>query len=172
MSTTTTTAKLYALNLSNTKTYLFAAIFIVGNLLFPQLAHLIPQGGFIFLPIYFFTLVAAYKYGIHVGLLTAILSPLANNLLFGMPPETVLPAIIIKSTLLAVAAALAAKHFGKVTLVAILLSILAYQVIGTGIEWGMTQNLTAAMQDFRLGIPGMLIQLFGGYLVLKALAKI
>ncbi len=81
-----TTAKLYTLNLTNTKTYLFAAIFIVGNLLLPQLAHLVPQGGFIFLPIYFFTLIAAYKYGIHVGLLTAILSPLANSLLFGMHP--------------------------------------------------------------------------------------
>lgn len=173
MSTTaTSTAKLYTLNLNNTKTYLFAAIFIVGNLLLPQLAHLVPQGGFIFLPIYFFTLVAAYKYGIHVGLLTAILSPLANNLLFGMPPEAVLPAIIIKSTLLAVAAALVAKHFGKVSLLGILLSILAYQIIGTGIEWGMTQNLTVALQDFRLGLPGMLIQLIGGYLVLKALAKI
>jgi len=89
-----------------------------------------------------------------------------------MPPEAVLPAIIIKSTLLAVAAALAAKHFGKVSLLGILLSILAYQIIGTGIEWGMTQNLTVALQDFRLGLPGMLIQLIGGYLVLKALAKI
>ena len=170
--TMTTTAKLYTLNLSNTKTYLFATIFIVGNLLLPQLAHLVPQGGFIFLPIYFFTLIAAYKYGIHVGLLTAILSPLVNSLLFGMPPVAVLPAVIIKSAILAIAAALAAKHFGKVSLVGILLAILAYQVIGTGVEWAMTQNFTAAMQDFRLGIPGLLIQLFGGYFVLKALAKI
>ncbi|HBG56669.1 ECF transporter S component [Proteiniphilum sp. UBA1028] len=166
-----TTAKLYSLNLSNTKTYLFAAIFIAGNLLLPQLAHLVPQGGFIFLPIYFFTLIAAYKYGIHVGLLTAVLSPLANSLLFGMPPVAVLPAIIIKSAILAVAAAMAAKHFGKVSLVGILLSILAYQVIGTGIEWGITQNFAIAIQDFRLGLPGMAIQLAGGYLVLKALAK-
>ena len=95
-----TTAKLYTLNLANTKTYLFAVIFVVGNLLLPQLAHLVPQGGFIFLPIYFFTLIAAYKYGIHVGLLTALLSPLANHLLFGMPPMAVLPAIIIKSAIL------------------------------------------------------------------------
>lgn len=166
-----TTAKLYSLNLSNTKTYLFAAIFIAGNLLLPQLAHLVPQGGFIFLPIYFFTLIAAYKYGIHVGLLTAVLSPLANSLLFGMPPVAVLPAIIIKSAILAVAAAMVAKHFGKVSLVGILLSILAYQVIGTGIEWGITQNFAIAIQDFRLGLPGMAIQLAGGYLVLKALAK-
>lgn len=167
-----TTAKLYSLSLNNTKTYLFATVFIVGNLLLPQLAHLVPQGGFIFLPIYFFTLIAAYKYGIHVGLLTAILSPLANSLIFGMPPVAVLPAIMIKSAILAVAAAIAAKHFGKVSLIGILLAILAYQIIGTGIEWAMTQNFMVAVQDFRLGVPGMLIQLIGGYLVLKALAKV
>ena len=103
-----TTVKLHSLTLSNTKTYLFATIFVIGNLLLPQLAHLVPQGGLILLPIYFFTLIAAYKYGIHVGLLTAVLSPLANNLLFGMPPSAMLPAIIIKSVILAVAAAAAA----------------------------------------------------------------
>lgn len=165
-------AKLYTLGLNNAKTYLIATVFVVGNLLFPQLAHLIPQGGFIFLPIYFFTLIAAYKYGIHVGLLTAILSPLANSMLFGMPPVAVLPAIMIKSAILAVAAAMAAKHFGKISLLGILLAILAYQFIGTGIEWIMTQNFMVAIQDFRLGIPGMLIQLIGGYFVLKALAKV
>ena len=165
-------AKLYTLGLNNAKTYLIATVFVVGNLLFPQLAHLIPQGGFIFLPIYFFTLIAAYKYGIHVGLLTAILSPLANSMLFGMPPVAILPAIMIKSAILAVAAAMAAKYFGKISLLGILLAILAYQFIGTGIEWIMTQNFMVAIQDFRLGIPGMLIQLIGGYFVLKALAKV
>jgi len=167
-----TTAKLYSYNLASTKTYLFAALFITGNLLLPQLAHLVPQGGFIFLPVYFFTLIAAYKYGIHVGLLTALLSPLVNSLLFGMPPVALLPAIIIKSAILAIAAALAAKHFGKVSLFGILLAILAYQVIGTGIEWAMTQNFFSALQDFRIGIPGMLIQLIGGYFLLKVLTKV
>jgi len=107
-----------------------------------------------------------------VGLLTALLSPLVNSLLFGMPPVAVLPAIIIKSTILAIAAAMAAKHFGKVSLWGILLAALAYQVIGTGIEWAMTQNFLVAFQDFRIGLPGMLIQLVGGYFVLKALAKV
>ncbi|WP_436414737.1 ECF transporter S component [Petrimonas sp.] len=167
-----TTVKLHSLTLSNTKTYLFATIFVIGNLLLPQLAHLVPQGGLILLPIYFFTLIAAYKYGIHVGLLTAVLSPLANNLLFGMPPSAMLPAIIIKSVILAVAAAAAAKHFGKVSFLGILLAILAYQVVGTGIEWAMTQNFFTAVQDFRIGVPGMLIQLVAGYFVLKALAKV
>ena len=93
----TSSVKLYSLEFTNVKTYLFAVVFVVGNLLLPQLAHLIPQGGLIFLPIYFFTLIAAYKYGIRVGLLTAVFSPVVNNLLFGMPPAAVLPAILIKS---------------------------------------------------------------------------
>lgn len=95
-----------------------------------------------------------------------------NSLLFGMPPVALLPAIIIKSVILAIAAAMAAQYFGKVSLWGILLSILAYQVIGTGVEWAMTQNFLVAIQDFRIGLPGMLIQLMGGYFVLKALAKV
>lgn len=166
-----TTVKSYSLNFSNTKTYLFSTIFITGNLLLPQLAHLVPQGGLIFLPIYFFTLIAAYKYGIHVGLLVAVLSPLANHLLFGMPPASMLPAIMVKSVILAIAAALAAKHAGKVSLLAILIIIFAYQLLGSGIEWVMTQNFAIAVQDFRLGVPGMLIQLFGGYFLLKVTTK-
>ena len=74
-----TTAKLNYLSLGNYKTYALASIFVIGNLVFPQLAHLIPQGGYILLPIYFFTLIAAYKYGLFVGMLTAISSPLINN---------------------------------------------------------------------------------------------
>ena len=81
----TTTIRLYSLDYSNVKTYFAAALFILGNLVLPQLCHLIPQGGLTLLPIYFFTLIAAYKYGWKVGLLTAVFSPVLNHLLFGMP---------------------------------------------------------------------------------------
>lgn len=124
------------------------------------------------MPIYFFTLVAAYKYGIRVGLLTALLSPLTSHLLFGMPPAAVLPVILAKSSLLAVAAALAAGQFKKITVFALLLVVLTYQVAGTAFEWLIVQDFRIAVQDFRLGVPGMLIQVFGGYAVLKAIAKI
>lgn len=167
-----TTVKLYSLNFANIRTYLFAIIFVIGNILLPQLVHTVPQGGFIFLPIYFFTLIAAYKYGIHVGLLTAIMSPIANNLLFGMPPSAVMPAILLKSIILAIAASIAAKHYKKVSLVGILLAIIAYQSIGIAFEWITIKDLHVALQDIRLGMPGMLFQLFGGYFLLKALSKI
>lgn len=60
----TTTVKLYSLDYSNVKTYWAASLFIIGNILFPKLFHLIPQGGITWLPIYFFTLIGAYKYGL------------------------------------------------------------------------------------------------------------
>lgn len=167
-----TTVKLYSLTYSQAKTYLFALLFIVGNLVLPQIAHLVPGGGITWLPIYFFTLIAAYKYGIRVGLLTAVLSPLMNSLLFGMPSAALLPAILVKSSLLAVAASYAAHRFGKVSIVAVLLAVLAYQIVGTAVESVIVKDFFVAVQDFRMGIPGMLVQVFGGYLILKAIAKI
>lgn len=161
------TIKFYALPYNEVKTYWMALIFVAGNILLPQLCHLVPQGGATWLPIYFFTLVGAYKYGWRVGLLTAIASPLVNSLLFGMPAVAVLPAILMKSTLLAIAAGLMAQRSQKVTLLSLLGVILAYQVLGTMGEWALTGSLYLALQDFRMGLPGMILQLFGGYLVLN-----
>lgn len=50
-----TSAKLYSLNYSNVKTYLFALLFVAGNIALPQLCHLVPYGDrlyyqFTFLP--------------------------------------------------------------------------------------------------------------------------
>lgn len=81
----TTSVKLYSLEYSEAKTYLAAALFLAGNIVLPQLFHTIRLGGPTWLPIYFFTLVGAYKYGWRAGLLTALASPVANALLFGMP---------------------------------------------------------------------------------------
>ena len=165
------TVKLYSYNFSSVKTYLFATLFVVGNIVAPQLAHFVPQGGFIFLPIYFFTLIAAYKYGLKVGLLTALLSPVINHLLFGMPPLAVLPAILIKSVLLAGAASWLAHRSNAVTLLNLVLAVLLYQVAGTLLEWALVRDFTVAIQDFRIGIPGMLLQIFGGFALLKAIEK-
>lgn len=153
------------------KTWLLAGAFIAGNLLLPQLCHLVPNGGPMFLPIYFFTLVAAYKFGIRTGLLTALLSPVLNSLLFGMPIVAMLPIILVKSTLLAVAASMIASRSRQVSLVLLALVVLSYQLVGGLVEWGLSGSLTAALQDFRLGFPGMLIQVFGGWLLLKRMAS-
>lgn len=74
----TTTVKLYALEYNQLRTYLAVTLFVAGNIILPQLCHLVPQGGIRWLPIYFFTLVGAYKYGWKVGLLTALVSPIGK----------------------------------------------------------------------------------------------
>ncbi|MDR1342510.1 MAG: ECF transporter S component [Prevotellaceae bacterium] len=165
------TAKFYSLSYKELKTYLFSLAFIAGNVLLPQLCHLLPGGGLTWLPIYFFTLIAAYKYGIHVGLLTAIASPLVNSLLFGLPLVAALPVIVIKSALLAVGAAYAARLSGKVSLLAIAAAVAAYQLVGTLVEWAIVADFFRALKDVRVGYPGLLVQVFLGYAVLRALVK-
>lgn len=160
------TIKLYTLTYSKAKTYWMALLFVAGNIALPQLCHLVPQGGLTWLPIYFFTLVGAYKYGWKVGLLTAIASPITNSLLFGMPAQTMLPAILMKSALLAFAAGWMAQRTQRVTLLSLLGVVLVYQMAGTLGEWLMTGSLHAALQDFRIGLPGMALQVIGGYAVL------
>lgn len=168
---TTSASAVCSLSYRDSRAYTIAALFVAGNILLPQLCHLMPQGGLIWLPIYFFTLVAAYKYGLTAGLLTAIVSPIVNSSLFGMPAASMLPIILTKSVLLALAAAFIASKVHRVALWAVALAVVAYQGIGMMAEWGMTGSLTAALQDIRLGWPGMLVQVFGGFAIIKLIKK-
>ena len=163
--------RLYSLGWREMRTWLFATLFIAGNIILPQLCHLIPQGGLMLLPIYFFTLIAAYKYGLRVGLLTALLSPLINSVLFGMPPAAALPIITIKGVLLAGAASWMASRSKGASLLAMIGVVLGYQLVGGLIEWAMTGSVASALQDWKLGWPGMAIQAIGGWLVLNHLLR-
>lgn len=168
---TVQTISLYQLGYREMKTYLMALLFVAGNIILPQLCHLVPQGGLIFLPIYFFTLIGAYKYGFTVGVLTAVFSPLVNHALFGMPPAGMLPIILVKSTLLAIAAAMVASRTKSVKLWSVALAVAIYQVLGMFVEWGLTGSFSAAIQDFTLGLPGIIFQIVGGFLLLKYVLK-
>lgn len=166
-----TTLRLQSLPFGNVRTYLAAFIFILGNILVPQIFHLIHQGGPTWLPIYFFTLVGAYMYGWRVGLLTALVSPVLSAAIFGMPAISALPAIMLKSSLLALVAGFAAARFNKVSLLILFGVVLSYQVLGTLGEWAIKGDFHLACQDFRLGIPGMLLQIVGGWAVIKFLIR-
>ena len=167
----TSSVNLYSLTYRESRSYLFAALFIVGNIVLPQLCHLVPQGGLILLPIYFFTLIGAYKYGWQVGLATALLSPLVNSALFGMPPVALLPGIVTKSVLLALVASFIARRYQAVSIPLLIAVVLLYQVVGSIIESLMLGSLAIGFQDFRIGIPGMLLQVIGGYLFIKYILK-
>ena len=167
----TSALKLYALDYGQAKTYLLAGLFILGNLLLPQLLHQIPQGGATWLPIYLFTLIGAYKYGWKVGLMTALISPLANAALFGMPAVEMLPILLVKSTLMALMAGLVAQRTQRASLLLIASVVVGYQVVGSLVEWTLTGSLQLALQDLRIGMPGILLQIFGGWAVLNYLLR-
>ena len=167
----TTSVKFYSLAARQTKTYLTAAAFIAGNIVLPQLCHLIPDGGRILLPIYLFTLLGAYKYGWRVGLLTALLSPALNALLFGMPASAALPAIMFKSVAAALAASMAASYTGKITLWTMTAVVAVYQAAGTVFEWAWTGSFAGAVQDFRMGLAGMAVQIVGVWALLRYIFK-
>jgi hypothetical protein len=78
------------LSVKEARFYLYTSLLIAGNIAFPALCHMVPNGGPMLLPIYFFTLIAGYRFGLAAGLATAILSPLANHVLTGMPPLSML----------------------------------------------------------------------------------
>lgn len=166
----TTTFHPLQLKWSAISTYLIVFLLVGGNLILPQLCHLVPSGGLIFLPIYFFTLIASYKFGLKVGLFTALFSPILNSVLFGMPLLIMLPAILIKSFLLAVTAAYVAATFKKISILHIISVVLIYQIAGSLIEWGITASFAKATMDLTIGMPGMLIQIFAGWYLLKKLA--
>lgn len=158
--------RIYNCKFDELKTYFLVTLFVIGNVALPQLCHLIPNGGKILLPIYFFTFVASYKYGFKVGVMTAILSPIINSLLFGMPLLNLLPAILTKSIVLALAASFVANKTQKISLLNLLIIVMIYQIVGTLAEWAMTSSFYIAIQDFRLGVPGMIIQILGVYFIL------
>lgn len=162
-------ARLYTFTYAETKTYLWAAVFVACNLVLPQVFHLIPQGGIIFAPLSLVILAGAYKFGWRVGLIAALASPLVNHLLTGMPAWDVLPVMTLKLTVLALVAGFTAQHFREVTLPLLAGVVLASMLIGGLGELVLTGGIRATVQDVTIGWPGMLLQVIGAYLVCKYL---
>lgn len=161
-----TTTAVYPLSYRRARTYRIAAVFIAGNLVLPQLCHLLPLGGPRLLPIYFLTIVAAWRYGWRVGVLCAVLSPTLNMVLFGMPSLEVWPVLVLKSLLAALFAGWVGSRSQPRILLALAGVVLAYQGLGSLAEWAIQGDFYIAMQDFRIGLPGMILQVFGAYLLL------
>ena len=159
--------RLYALNYGEVKTYVWTAVFVACNLVLPQLFHLIPQGGVIFSPLSLVILAGAYKFGWKTGLLAALLSPLVNHSLTGMPAWEVLPVMTLKLAVLAVVAGLVAQHFKAVSVLLLIGVVLASKAIGGMGELLLTGGVDATTADFIVGWPGLLLQVVGAWLILK-----
>lgn len=159
------------LGLKNVKSYLLGVIFVAGSIALPFICHQFSLGGPVFLPIYFFALIAGYKFGYKVGLLTAVASPFLNHLLTAMPPLTSVPIIMLKSSMLAMSASLVANYSKKIKLTNIILVVLMYQGLSSAIVFIITKNFAITFSDIIIGYPGLIFQVVGGYLFLNKLSN-
>ena len=166
-----TNVRLYTLNYDEVKTYLWATVFIACNLVLPQVFHLIPQGGVMFSPLSLVILAGAYKFGWKTGLLAALLSPLVNHTLTGLPAWEVLPVMTLKLAVLAMVAGFAAQHFKTVSLPLLIAVVLVSKAIGALGELVITGGIAATVADFTIGWPGLLLQVFGTWLILKTIKQ-
>lgn len=158
------------LGLTDGRLYLATAAMVVGNLALPYAVHQIPDGGRIFLPIFFFTLIAGWRFGVRAGILTGVLSPLANHFLTGMPPGPMVQGLVLQSALLGALAGLAASRGRKLALPLLALVVLAHQaliLLPTLAHAGMQPCLAA----FKLRLPGILLQILGGFSVLWLMGR-
>ena len=158
------------LNLGEPRLYLVTAAMVAGNILLPLAFHQFPEGGRMFLPIFFFTLIAGWRFGAQVAVITAMLSPLANHYLTGMPPSAMLHEIILQSALLGALAAMAASRFGKATLATLALVVLVHQALVL-FPMALHSGWQPCLAALKFRAPGLLLQVLGGFLVLWLMGR-
>ena len=148
-----------AMTFLNYRTYLWSLLFVAGNVLLPQLCHGIPDGGKIFMPLMFFSLIAAARFGLCCGMLTAVLSPLAGWALSGMPAGTMLAAVVLKSLLIVGAVGVWRLRGYSFSLLNTVFLVVGYQLAGFLIEGALFWGYAAAWNDLLLSWPGALVQI-------------
>jgi hypothetical protein len=94
---TPTLALPQSMGFRNIRLYIFSAVFIGLDILVPWLTHHLGgiQAGSIFLPIFFFVLLAGTLGGWKAGIVVGLLTPSISFSITGMPPLTLLPEITV-----------------------------------------------------------------------------
>jgi hypothetical protein len=153
--------------LTEYRTYFLSSALIIGSVLLPHAFHQFHLAGQVFLPIYFFVLIGAYKFGYKVGVITGIFSPLISFFLTGMPMLMILPFVIVKGIILGLIAGFFVTKFRKLSMLSLFLVVISYQSIGFLIVYLFTHNLNLSTTDLILGYPGLILQVVGGYTLLR-----
>jgi hypothetical protein len=159
--TTMTASSVQALSFRHLRLYSYSSIFVLANVSIPLLFHQEPGIARMLLPIYFFSLVGALRYGWKCGVLTALLSPLVSFGISGMPLMAILPFVMFKSVILAgVAGMLSGRYGGRFIYMASLAAVFITQTTGSLLIFGITGNPVMAMADMQVGWVGLGLQMF------------
>jgi len=149
------------------RTYLYATLFVAANVLLPQLFHIAGIGGAVFIPILFFTLLAAVRYGAACGATVALLSPLASFALVGMPAAPVLWVLMIKGAAMVGMAALLVQPGRKATLWKVAAVAVGAQIVGMALQGALLDGFTTAWNATAISWPGIAMQIAGVWAICK-----
>ena len=155
------------ITLKDTISSVMTLLFIAANIGLPHLFHMIPDGGIMFLPIYFFTAVAAVLYGRNMGIITAIMSPTMGYFIFGAPRLTMIPDMILKGVLLSVVITffLAKCRKTRNRYMSIPIGVITAWAVAGIMELPFWE-MHFAFLDFFTGIPGLCFMTIGGWIAL------
>jgi len=84
------------LKYTNIRSYVFTFVFVLLSVLVPWAFHQFHLAGPTFLPMHIFVLVAGLLFGWRAGLIVGLLTPLASNVISGMPVLRILPQIVVE----------------------------------------------------------------------------
>ena len=155
-------ARMAALEFRHADTYIRTAVFVAASVILPQICHAFGISGQIFIPIMFFALFAAIRFGLVCGLLTAVFSPIVSFFISGMPEAVMLPVIVVKSAVLATVLGGGIAKTGRLNFLGVLAALISYQAVGFLLQSVMTGDFTAAWNAVAISWPGMLIQFVTG----------
>lgn len=78
-----------------------------------------------------------------------------------------MPDMTLKLAVIALVAGLAAQRFKTVSLLLIIAVVLASMALGALGELAITGGIAATISDVTVGWPGILLQVFGTWLIIK-----
>lgn len=139
-------------------TYLWAAVFVAGNVILPQVFHSINLGGQAFLPIMLFTVIAAARFGTLPAILTAVLSPLVSMLITGMPSGEMMVSLMVRSLILAAAIGTWKQYKGGFSILSIIALVAGSHLAGLLVDGIAFFGFQASWSLLLMSWPGILIQ--------------
>ena len=170
-----------SLGLRSPRLYIASLCLIAGNVILPALAHHIPGGGPALMPLFFFTLIAGWEFGLSCALLTALGSPLISFALTGMPRPSALMGVILSSIALGLLAAVFSTLFSTtgrsrrgsaswgVRLVSLAAIVAMHQALLMGLA--LSNGLDPALKGLVMRLPGTLLQILGGCAVIGLMER-
>jgi len=164
------------LKFSDLRLYTYVSLFVALDVSVPWICHIIhPLAGSMFLPMFFFVLLAGILFGWRAGILVGLLTPLISYGISGMPLPQVLPRIITEAAFYGLAAGILRGHFKFGVLTSIIGAIAVGRLAALAeltLILGGSHSVILAWQTVKLGWPGIALQLLLLPLILLLLEKL